>query len=183
MKNWPVPNSYCNIIPSDGSPGSFWENRFDRYHCGVDIYAPQNSDVVSIDGGKVIDRGVFTSPEKVSYWNVTHDVLIETDSGLVCRYAELGGVTVNIGDKVKAGQLVGHVGLVLDTGKITDSSPEYIRKIKVNGSPSMLHFELWEAQVPDSVSYLGGNWFGGEKPQNLLDPTAYLESTVDTGIF
>ena len=183
MINWPVPNSYCNIIPSDGTPGSFWENRFDRCHCGVDIYAPPSSDVVSIEGGRVIGTGVFTSPLKVPYWNVTYDVLVETDSGLLCRYAELGFVAVNTGDFVKAGQLVGNVGLVLDTCKITETSPPYIRKIKENGSPSMLHFELWDAQVVDSDNYLGGNWFGAGKPQKLLDPTAYLESTLDTGIF
>lgn len=182
MKHWSVPASYQNSVPAIGLAGSFWENRGDRHHCGVDIYAKASSDVVSIEGGRVIGTEVFTSPEKVPYWNVTHDVLIETDSGLICRYAELGGVAVNIGDIVKSGELIGHVGLVLDINKITDSSPEYIRKLKERGSPSMLHFELWDAQVVDSDNYLGGNWFGVGKPQNLLDPTTYLEST-DTGGF
>ena len=182
MKHWSVPASYQNSVPAIGLAGSFWENRGDRYHCGVDIYAKASSDVVSIGGGRVIGTEVFTSPEKVSYWNVTHDVLIETDNMLICRYAELGDVAVNIGDIVKSGELIGHVGLVLDISKITDSSPEYIRKLKEKGSPSMLHFELWEAQIVDSDNYLGGNWFLGEKPQNLLDPTAYIEST-DTGVF
>ena len=181
MKQWPVPASYQQSVPAIGSAGSFWENRGDRYHCGVDIYSKASSDVVSIEGGRVIGTGMFTSPEKVHYWNVTHDVLIETDSGLVCRYAELGDVAVNTGDIVKSGELVGHVGLVLDTCKITESSPGYIRKLKENGSPSMLHFELWDVQFADSASYLGGNWFGGKKPQNLLDPTAYLESTDTSG--
>lgn len=88
---------------------------------------------------------------------------------------------VNIGDIVKSGELLGHVGLVLDTCKIRDSSPEYIHKLKENVSPSMLHFELWDVQCVDSASYLGGNWFDGVKPQNLLDPTAYLESTDTSG--
>ena len=182
MKHWSVPASYQKSVPAVGLAGFFWENRGDRRHCGVDIYAPQNSDVVFIEGGRVVGTGVFTSPEKVPYWNVTHDVLIETDCGLICRYAELGDVAVNIGDIVKSGELIGHVGLVLDISKITDSSPEYIRKLKEKGSPSMLHFELWKAQIVDSDNYLGGNWFLGEKPQNLLDPTAYIEST-DTGVF
>ncbi|MBE0521692.1 MAG: M23 family metallopeptidase [Candidatus Methanoperedenaceae archaeon] len=183
MKKWPVPNSYCNPISSSGSPGSFWENRIDRYHCGVDIYALPGSDVISIESGCVVRTEEFTSPSKVPYWNVTYNVLVETKRGLLCRYAELRDVAVNTGDRVKAGQLIGHVGLVLDTAKITETSPHYIRKIKENGSPSMLHFELWDTRVVDSDCYLGGNWFGSEKPQNLLDPTEYLESTLETGSF
>ncbi len=28
-------------VPQIGEAGSFWENRGDRYHCGVDLYAPE----------------------------------------------------------------------------------------------------------------------------------------------
>lgn len=178
MKHWPVPNSYSKIIPAAGSPGSFWENRADRHHCGVDIYAPEGSGVLSIEDGEVIDVGISTSPDKVSYWNTTNYVLVKNKTGFVCKYAELGDVTVCVGESVKAGQLIGHVGLVLNVDKITKDSPPYIQKIGKEGNPSMLHFELYKSPPTENDDYLGGNWFGDTKPKSLLNPTGYLISTL-----
>lgn len=43
----------------------------------------------------------------------------------------------------------------------------------------MLHFELWKNQpITTHRNYLGGNWFGEEKPGNLMDPTGYLEQIL-----
>jgi hypothetical protein len=53
MVQWPVPESYSQRIPFPPSPGSFWENRDDRHHCGVDIYAPCGSVVVAVESGEV----------------------------------------------------------------------------------------------------------------------------------
>jgi murein DD-endopeptidase MepM/ murein hydrolase activator NlpD len=178
MKHWPVPNSYSKIIPAAG-PGSFLEDRGDRRHCGVDIYAPEGSDVFSIEEGKVIDIGIFTSPDKVSYWNHTRYVSVENKTGLICRYAELGDVTVMVGESVKAGQLIGHIGLVLDADKVTRDSPPYIQKIKKKENLSMLHFELYKSFPTETNEYLGGNWFGDTKPKNLLDPSDYLRATLE----
>ena len=58
-KYWPVPDSYSKYIPVNGNPGSFWEDRNDRHHCGIDIYAPIGSDVVSIEDGQVIETGIL----------------------------------------------------------------------------------------------------------------------------
>lgn len=77
MKYWPVPDRYSKDISADGSPGSFWENRQDRFHCGIDIYAPAGSDVLSIEDGEVIDIGIFTAPAKVPYWNITKYITIK----------------------------------------------------------------------------------------------------------
>ena len=45
-----------------------------------------------------------------------------------------------------------------------------------NKNPSMLHFEVWENEpVVTHRNYLGGNWFAEEIPENLIDPTGYLE--------
>ncbi len=174
MKHWPVPSSYSKIIPASGSPGSYWEHRGDRRHCGVDIYAPESSDVHSIESGTVIGAGRFTSPDRTSYWNETYYVLIRNESGLVCKYAELGHVKVKEGGHIKAGQLIGHVGLVLNGSKITPDSPEYIQKLK---HASMLHFELYRSNpIEANDAYSGGNWFSDTKPENLLDPGDYLSS-------
>ena len=41
-----VPKKQISIssrIPQKGEAGSFWEDRGDRYHCGVDLYTPENT--------------------------------------------------------------------------------------------------------------------------------------------
>ena len=183
MKHWPAPKSFSKNIPALGSSGSFWEDRDDRYHCGIDIYAPEGSAVVSIEDSKVIEIDVFTSPKKIPYWNTTYYILLKNKTGYVCKYAELRNVTASIDKIVEAGQLIGQVGLVLNTKKITENSPLYIKKIKRTGNNSMLHFELYN--LPPNLfnkylKYLGGNWFGSTKPKNLLDPTNYLTSILKT---
>lgn len=177
MKYWPVPNSYSKEIPTAVSPGSFWENRDDRRHCGVDIYAPAGSKVVSIDDGVVVKIDIFTSLKEVSYWNETKYVLIKNNDGFYCKYAELRDVVVNENEFVKAGQVIGHVSMVLNIDKITENSPEYIQKIKNNKKPSMLHFELFISKPDYQKFYSGGNWFDSKIPEDLLDPTDYLKST------
>jgi murein DD-endopeptidase MepM/ murein hydrolase activator NlpD len=176
MKCWPVPNSYSKTIPKDESQGSFWENREDRHHCGIDIYAPEGSNVLSIEDGIVIESGTFTPNDIIPYWNKTYFVMIKNNSGLICKYAELNDVIVSVNNSVKAGQLIGHVGLVLNSNKINEKSPSYIQKIKRNGQCSMLHFELYKSIPIKSTYYLGGNWFSHITPEELLNPTYYIKN-------
>jgi len=174
MKYWPVPKSHSKNLPVSGVPGSFWENRGDRHHCGVDIYAPEGSDVLSVEDGEVIDIDIFTSPDKIPYWNTTYHVLLKNKTGFVCKYAELRDILVKKGMVVKAGELIGHVGLVLNTDQISKQSPQYIQRLNNNNKQSMLHFELYISEPNNHEYYSGGNWFGAIKPKNLLDPTNYL---------
>ena len=117
MKYWPIPNSYSKKPPEKDEPGSFWKNRNDRHHCGIDIYAPVRSEVLSVEDGRVVDVGGFTSPKMIDYWNETSYILIENISGFLCKYAELGEYIVKKGEVVKAGQLIGKIGLVLNSKK------------------------------------------------------------------
>jgi len=166
-------------IPQKGDAGSFWEDRGDRYHCGIDLYAPENTEVLSIEEGIVSETGHMTSPEILPYWNPTYYVIIENTSGRFCKYGELAECTVQKGEQVCPGQLIGYVGMVLNCAKIDESSPSYIRKLK-DKNPSMLHFELWKDKpVTSHGDYLGGNWFSEEKPENLIDPAEYLASIRD----
>lgn len=174
MKHWPVPDSYSKTIPSPDTAGAFWEDRGDRRHCGIDIYAPAASEALAIEEGEVMEVGTFTTPEKVPYWNDTLYVLVENKTGLVCRYAEFEEVAVAPGEPIEAGQLIGNVGIVLDTAKITHDSPPYIQKLTKKQNLSMLHFELYSSLPGASDDYLGGNWFGDFKPKGLLDPADYL---------
>ncbi|WP_440948381.1 M23 family metallopeptidase [Methanosarcina sp. T3] len=166
-------------IPQKGEAGSFWEDRGDRYHCGVDLYAPVNTGVLSIEEGIVSETGLMTSPEVLPYWNPTYYVIIKNTSGKFCKYGELAECTVQKGDQTGSGQLIGFVGMVLNCAKIDEYSPSYIRKLK-NKNPSMLHFELWKDKpITSHKDYLGGNWFSEEKPENLIDPAEYLTSIRD----
>ncbi len=178
MKTWPVPNSYSKTIPAGSSPGAFWENRGDRFHCGVDIYAPKGSDVVSIEDGTVEKIGTSSSPDKVSYCNVTKFVAIKNSNGYICVYSELNDIVIRVGEYVKPGQLIGHVGQILNPQKVDDNSPLYIQKAKKNGNLSMLHFELYQAPLGETTNFPAGNWFKNERPRNLLDPTDYLLSIL-----
>ncbi|HIH74268.1 MAG TPA: M23 family metallopeptidase [Methanosarcina sp.] len=163
-------------IPHKGEAGSFWEDRGDRFHCGVDLYAPENTEVVSVESGIIIETGLMTSPEVLSYWNPTYYVIIEHDKGIFYKYGELAGFTVRKGDEIAPGSLIGRVGMVLNSDKIDSSCPLYIRKLK-NKNPSMLHLEVWEDEpITIHENYLGGNWFSEEMPENLRDPEKYLRS-------
>ncbi len=178
MKHWPVPESYSKELPKKGEAGSFWERRDGRYHCGIDIYAPLGSRVLAVEGGIVIDIGIFTSPERIPYWNFTYYIIIEHESGVFCKYAELGSVEVKVGDRVEAGQLIGKVGLVLNPAKISEDAPLYIRSLRENKRTSMLHFEVLRNPPFFYDRYLGGNWFGEERPDNFMDPMEFLKDVV-----
>ena len=176
MKAFPLPEIIEKPLRENGESGSFWEDRKDRHHCGIDLYAPEGEPVLAIEEGEVIEVGIMTSPEMISYWNETYYIIIRNLSGLFCKYGELGSSNVKTRDTVEAGQMIGRVGTVLNNEKIDCSAPEYIQKLK-DKNPSMLHFELWEDEpVIEDDNYLGGNWFGDERPKKLLDPTEYLNS-------
>lgn len=165
-----------SIVSIDFSKKSFWENRGDRFHCGVDIYLKKGSKVISFSPGKVINTGVFTQSKEVYYWNKTFYVDVKLENGFFCRYAELGKISVSVGDKLGSSDIIGLVGRVLNKDKIDSDSPLYIQKLKDKDNFSMLHFELYKNKPVDVKDncYLGGNWFCENKPEGLVDPTSFL---------
>lgn len=174
MKVWPVPDSYNKDIPKNGVPGSFWEDRGDRYHCGIDIYAPEHSEILTIQNGKVIDIGVFTSPEMLDYWNKTFYVIIKSPQNVIFKYAEVGEILVHIGDYVTAGQTIARVGRVLNEEMIDHTTPQYVHDLVEDGKTTMLHLEIYNAPVTEVRPYLGGNFLGETKPYSLIDPSLFL---------
>jgi len=174
---WPVPNSFSKTFPRKGNPGSFWLNRGDRFHCGVDIYSPALSEIVAPVNCEVIKTGVFTSKDLVYYWNKTHYVDLKMDYDLYLRLAEMDNMVVKVGDDIKPGDIVGYVGTVLNKNMINDKSPDYIKDLKSNSNFSMLHFELYDKEPIDISNkyYLGGNWFLKSMPKGILDPEKYFK--------
>lgn len=77
------------------------------YHLGIDLAAPNGSDVYAANAGTVLK-----SEYHYSYGNY---VLIDHGGGISTLYAHMSECQVYAGQKVEAGQLVGHVGLTGNT--------------------------------------------------------------------
>jgi len=165
-------------LPREGGPGSFWEDRGDRHHAGVDLYAPQGARVIAIEDGRAISAGIFTSPDLIPYWNTTYQVTVAHVSGIFCRYGELGDLTVAHGDALRRGDTIGHVGEVLNLTRAGPGAPPYILGLKKQGRASMLHLEVYRSVPRPTPRYSGGNWFLREKPENILDPARILGDAV-----
>lgn len=161
-----------NITSRQEKSGFFWEDRGDRYHCGLDFYAPFKSHVFAIESGQIVSIHPFTSPRMIPYWNDTIALVLEGESGYLYKYAELDSVDVNISDHVKAGDILGRVGRVLKKENIDKTSPVYIQQLIHSNHASMLHFEVYRHRPFVLDSYCGGNLFSESKPENLCDPAA-----------
>ncbi|ATU08499.1 M23 family metallopeptidase [Methanohalophilus portucalensis] len=171
-KNWPLPVSVH--IPDDGDAGCFWEDREDRHHCGIDLYAEKGTPIFAIEEGEVVEIGIMTSPSMIGYWNKTYHLIVRGNSGIYYKYGEMGMTIPEKGSRVKKYDRIGEVGQVLNTEMIDNTSPKYIQALKEK-NPAMLHLEIWgKYPVTDHKLYLGGNWFGSKKPPGLLDPLHYL---------
>jgi murein DD-endopeptidase MepM/ murein hydrolase activator NlpD len=125
---WPVV-AHHNITQYFGCTGWPGEPRYGscaHWHSGVDVGAPTGTAVVAAASGKVIyagwrKRGTDGAAGGIVVW-MSHG-----NGTLYTTYNHLSGVTVRIGQTVKAGQQVGKVG---STGA---------------SSGSHLHFEVWIA--------------------------------------
>jgi murein DD-endopeptidase MepM/ murein hydrolase activator NlpD len=170
---WPLPG-VARVIPTGGEPGSFWEDRGDRRHAGLDLYAPPGSPVVAVEDGRVVSTGIFTTPSLVPYWNTTHQATVAHGPGTYIRYAELGDLAVAAGDSIRGGDLIGHVGEVINQALVGPDAPGYIRELMERGTSSMLHLEVSTSPPGTDPRYRGGNWFTGEKPEGLVDPAQVL---------
>jgi murein DD-endopeptidase MepM/ murein hydrolase activator NlpD len=79
-----------------------------RLHKGVDLAAPEGTNIVAALPGTVVSAGYENG-----YGN---SVLIQHAGGLQTRYGHLGSINVKAGDTVASDQLLGAVG---DTGRST----------------------------------------------------------------
>jgi murein DD-endopeptidase MepM/ murein hydrolase activator NlpD len=72
------------------------------YHPGVDLAAPLNAPVAAAAAGRV----VYAGPLVVR----GNSVMIDHGAGVISGYHHLTDVTVQTGQMVNAGDVVGHVG-------------------------------------------------------------------------
>lgn len=94
---WPVNGGY--ISDTFGS---------DRNHKGLDIAAPQGTEIMASDSGVVLEAG----------WNdggYGNYVLVDHENGYVTMYAHASEVYVSAGDRVESGQIIAGVGTTGDS--------------------------------------------------------------------
>lgn len=173
-KFWPVPDSYADEFPDNESQGGFWERRDDRFHCGVDVYAPPGSKVLAIESGQVIEKGRFTSPESKDYWQTSYYLIIKTPEKINYKYAELCDLCVHVGDYISSGQQLGTICEVINPEKVGIKAPFYIKELARSSRISMLHLELYHSPVTEILPYSGGNYYGEVKPNSIINPNEFL---------
>lgn len=170
---WVLPGIPIAIPEGTEHPGAFGAIRaFDR-HTGVDLYAPEGQEVLTIEDGilTAIDDTFTGGPdtprnsEGEMVWLPTKAVFIEGSSG-VLMYGEIEPrPSLSLGMKIVAGELVGYVKSVLPPKK--DGRPY---KNPAN-SPSMLHIELYVPGTTFAVFWQ----LNEQQPASLRDVTPVLK--------
>ena len=154
---------FRDYIPRFYEPGAFGAIRKFDIHEGVDIYTHDGADVHAVEDGVVTAVYEFTGKNAdCNWWNETWCIKVEGKSGVV-TYGELAEPMINVGAKVYAGGIIGHVTPVL--------KPEKYRPDIRNHSVAMLHLEL-----RSETCHLDGWKLGEQRDRKLLDPTPYLKS-------
>lgn len=173
MKFWPLPDSYDNFLPRKNSKGSFWEDRGDRYNAGIDIYTPENSILLAVEDGVVIDIDKFTD-SSVPFLNDTFYLIIKSPEKINYKYCELSNIKVTIGEQVKAGQEIAQIKSIINKEGVNDSTPYYIKELIYENYLSKLHLEMYKAPFTEIRPYEFGNFLGDEKPNSIIDPNVYF---------
>lgn len=124
------------------NPEDYKPYGFEGGHEGVDYGAEEGTPVVAAAGGTVIHAGE-SDAANANYGNY---VVIRHADGKETWYAHLSGWDVSVGDKVKAGDLLGEVG---NTGRSTGAH---------------LHFAIKDPAQADN----------GQK--GFIDPEAYMST-------
>lgn len=99
IKAWHYPLDDSHVISGYGGK---------RHHSGVDIKNAPNKEIYAVFDGVVVQSGVFSGYGKC--------ITVRHANGLETRYSHNTKNYVNVGDKVKAGQVIGTTGR---TGRAT----------------------------------------------------------------
>jgi len=154
---WPLPGA--DRLTS--YQGDFGAIRKHDIHTGIDCYCEPQQIVVTVENGEVVGiedfTGEFANPPS-PWWHNTKAVLVEGASGVVV-YGEIKPLdSIKVGDKIKAGKILGKVITVLKKDK---------------GLPmTMLHLELYKSGTRETVVW----GLGDPQPENLLNPMEKLDS-------
>ncbi|KMT21866.1 peptidoglycan DD-metalloendopeptidase family protein [Clostridium cylindrosporum] len=108
------------MVPAKGRYSSFYGERWNRMHKGVDIAGPVGTPIKAAEGGEVVfsgDRGTYGKC-----------VIIKHINGYETLYAHNSKLIAKQGDKVDKGEIISELG---NTGRST--GPHLHFEVKVNG--------------------------------------------------
>ena len=108
LKDWAMIEPAKGQISSEFGVRRFINNQPRNRHSGMDIAAPEGSEVLAPLSGEVIIASNFFYKGNVIY--------INHGGGLVSSYSHLSKIKIKNGDKVKKGDLIGLIG---QTGRVT----------------------------------------------------------------
>lgn len=146
---WPLAYNNPKVATAGGkSLGASRPNN--RHHAGVDIPVKEGAIVVATESGRIVATNNWAGPQAKS-------LLLETDGGVVVNYGAVGPGSwkefgVAKGTRVVAGQPIARVG-------------------RYPGGDTMLHFELYTSGTTRNAKWA----YGKAPPDNLLNPTSYLQ--------
>ncbi|GGS23770.1 peptidase [Actinokineospora fastidiosa] len=106
------------VRPTTGIFTSGFGARWGRTHYGIDIANRIGTPIVSVADGRVIEAGPAGG---FGLW-----LRVQHDDGTIAVYGHINDYVVNEGDRVKAGELIAHMG---NRGQSTGPH---------------LHFEIWQ---------------------------------------
>jgi murein DD-endopeptidase MepM/ murein hydrolase activator NlpD len=140
-----------------------WEDGF-RHHAAIDLYAKAGDLVISCENGTFLYK-IENFVGNTSAIYVEHPHVIAVYGQIKHRSWE--AYNINDGDSIKAGQVIGEVG--------------------INPEPnSQLHFETWEIGLKNIKFPLAGDFRlwkkDGKPPQFVLNPTKYLLYIKNYGV-
>jgi murein DD-endopeptidase MepM/ murein hydrolase activator NlpD len=169
-KFWPVPKSYSrNVreVPDNAyfKGKDFYIDEKHRkvliWHSGIDLYCPVGSNVLAIEDCTVVKIWEFTAPSYTPGYRKTWAVNVRNNDGKITVYGEVRKPQLRTGQRVRAGQVIGHVAQLI-----------YTRNRPQEKLRCMLHFELYRKGTRTTLGW----WLrGAKRPKNLLNPTMYLE--------
>lgn len=109
------------MVPSSGRYSSYYGERWNKMHKGVDIAAPIGTAIKAAEGGKVTFSGV-----KGSYGNC---IIVKHKNGYETVYGHISKLISKVGDTVNKGDIIAEVG---NTGRST--GPHLHFEVKKNGT-------------------------------------------------
>jgi len=95
---WRLPLASYRLTATFGESSGLWANT----HTGLDFAASYGAPVMSVTNGTVTSVGY-----EGSYGN---QVIVTTDDGEELWYCHLSGFAANVGDTIRAGEVLGYVG-------------------------------------------------------------------------